>query len=213
MNFFKTPFLLKALFPGLLWEIKNEGTNTIYLTFDDGPVPDITPFVLKTLSQYKAKATFFCVGENIAKYPGIFMDIETEGHRTGNHTYHHLNGWEVPSSHYLKNVEACHLTLAHNRVKPAEPATPLFRPPYGRMRIEQWLSLRQKYQIVMWDILSGDYDSQFSEQVCLQKSIKASKPGTIIIFHDSYKAAKNLKYVLPRYLDYFASSGYNFATL
>lgn len=211
MNFFKTPGLVKRLFPSLLWEMPEQSSKTIYLTFDDGPVPDVTPFVLETLSTYGAQASFFCVGQNVERYPHIFQQLELAGHRTGNHTYHHLNGWKTTTTDYLQDVAKCDQVMQQTGGEVSQPG--LFRPPYGRIRPGQLRRLRKNYQLVMWDILSGDFDESFPAEKCLHKSISYSHPGTIIIFHDSHKAVKNLQYVLPRYLEHFASAGYQFHRL
>ncbi|MDF9801228.1 peptidoglycan/xylan/chitin deacetylase (PgdA/CDA1 family) [Catalinimonas alkaloidigena] len=210
MNFFKTPSLLKLLYSDLLWDYKKENGKQIFLTFDDGPIPEVTPIVLDTLKDFGAKATFFCVGENIDRYPQVYQQILDAGHRTGNHTYNHLNGWKTENTHYLENVTYCRQSqeqYSHESEKP------LFRPPYGKIKRSQIKLLKNEYQIVMWDILAGDFDPDFSAEKCLQKCIHHSKHGTIIIFHDSHKAAKNLKYVLPRYLAHFSEAGFQFSAL
>jgi peptidoglycan-N-acetylglucosamine deacetylase len=211
MNFLKTPPLFKHLFPSLVWDLRSAQVKSIYLTFDDGPVPEVTPFILDALASYQAKATFFCVGENVERHPTIFRQVVEAGHRVGNHTHHHLNGWKTSTATYLEDVSRCEATLAqrHHDSLPDR----LFRPPYGRISIRQLRKLQQQYRIIMWDILSGDFDKNFPAKDCLKKSISHSTSGTIIIFHDSYKAVANLAYVLPRYLDHFASSGYEFSTI
>lgn len=211
MNFIKTPSFVKLLYPGLVWDMRKTAAKTLYLTFDDGPVPEVTPFVLDTLAAYHAKATFFCVGENVERFPKIFRQIESAGHSTGNHTYQHLNGWKTGTKQYVENVARCRKALTEAGLSP--PASPLFRPPYGKISRRQIRILRQDYRIIMWDILAGDYDAGFPAEQCLQKSIQHSRSGSIIIFHDSYKAARNLQYVLPRYLEHFAAAGYQFAAL
>ena len=215
VNFFKTPPLLKYLYPGLVWDKKQEAkdcsTPTLYITFDDGPVPEVTPFVWDTLTQFDALATFFCVGENVSRYPQLYQETLYRQHAVGNHTHHHLNGWRTDDATYLDNVAACAQALrTHN---PSRPSSSLFRPPYGKIRRRQIKALKAHYTLVMWDILSGDFDATFDARVCLQKSIRHTQPGTIIIFHDSYKAQKNLAYVLPRYLEHFARAGYTFSPL
>jgi peptidoglycan/xylan/chitin deacetylase (PgdA/CDA1 family) len=185
--------------------------KTIYLTFDDGPVPEVTPFVLENLATYRARATFFCVGDNVARYPDIFQQLCAAGHGVGNHTHHHLNGWKTPTLTYLEDVAQCEGVMTSQEHTP-QPGR-LFRPPYGRVSLPQLRQLRKQYRIIMWDILSGDFDRNFSAACCLEKSIAHSQPGTIIIFHDSYKAFPNLQYVLPRYLEHFASAGYDFAAI
>ncbi|MEK6480756.1 polysaccharide deacetylase family protein [Catalinimonas sp. 4WD22] len=210
MNFFKTPSLLKLFYPDLLWDQKKESGKKIFLTFDDGPVSEVTPFVLDTLKDYDAEATFFCVGENVDRYPQIYQEILDAGHRTGNHTYNHLNGWRTENTYYLQNIMYCRQSQEQftNELK-----KPLFRPPYGKIKRSQIKLLKNEYQIVMWDILAGDYDPDFPAEKCLQKCVHHTTHGTIIIFHDSHKAAKNLKYVLPHYLAHFAEAGYQFSAL
>ena len=214
MNFFKTPSLLKYLYPDLLWDKRDaEGhrSSDLYLTFDDGPVPEVTPFVWNTLAQFDAQATFFCVGENVDRYPALYQETLQRQHAVGNHTYHHLNGWQTDNAAYQQDVQQCAQALRTHHPSAKRPT--LFRPPYGKIKRRQITSLRSAYTLVMWDILSGDYDAAFDAETCLQKSIRHTRPGTIIIFHDSYKAQKNLTYVLPRYLEHFARAGYTFRSL
>ena len=198
------------MYPGLLWDHRNGRTNTLdlYITFDDGPVPEITDFVLETLEKYQAKATFFCVGENIQKHPQVYEALLAHKHTTGNHTYNHLNGWKTADDIYVKNIRRCEAVMQQ---KAGEKK--LFRPPYGKIKRSQIRQISNEYQIVMWHLLSGDFDPNFNAEKCLKKCIAHSQSGTIIIFHDSHKAEKNLKYVLPRYLDHFAGAGYRFLSL
>ena len=216
MNFFKTPTFLKSLYPGLVWDKKPEAASnqepTVYLTFDDGPVPEVTPFVWETLAQFDAQATFFCVGENVERYPHIYQETLHREHAVGNHTYYHLNGWRTNDATYREDVARCSQALRTHHPSTQDLA-PLFRPPYGKIKRRQINALKPDYTLVMWDILSGDFDPRFEAETCLQKSIRYTRAGTIIIFHDSYKAQKNLTYVLPRYLEHFARAGYRFRTL
>ncbi|MEM9831103.1 MAG: polysaccharide deacetylase family protein [Bacteroidota bacterium] len=213
MNFFKTPSVLKRLYPSLIWDkfqsVGVAGEKKIYLTFDDGPIPDLTPWVLQTLKSYQAQATFFCVGDNIQHHPELYQLVMTEGHQIGNHTFNHLNGWDTNNFHYLKNILQCEALL------PLESSSEkkLFRPPHGKIKFKQIQQLLPRYQIIMWDILSGDFDADFNHETCLERCIYHTQPGTIIIFHDNYKAQKNLTYVLPRYLEHFAEQGYSFKML
>lgn len=217
MNFFKTPAILKYIYPNLLWDKKKENKQLqeqrIYLTFDDGPVPDLTKFVLDTLTTYKAKGTFFCVGENVERYPDLYEELITQDHIAGNHTHHHINGWETRDQDYFDDIILCESSLKQNRTKNITLPKKLFRPPYGKIKKSQIQFLRHEYIIVMWDILSGDFDPELNAEKCLNKCISNTSSGTIIIFHDSYKAEKNLQYVLPRYLNHFASKGFLFETL
>lgn len=177
--------------------------DTIFLTFDDGPSPDVTPWVLEQLNIYNAKATFFCVGSNMLKHPEIFREVENNGHTIGNHTFDHLNGWKVATKDYLQNISQ------FAQVYP----TPLFRPPYGKISPPQISALLKKnYEIVMWSILSYDFDAKLPRLTSMKK-IQGAKPGQIIVFHDNPKAGKNLKYLLPHTLEHFAGRGFNFASL
>jgi peptidoglycan/xylan/chitin deacetylase (PgdA/CDA1 family) len=175
----------------------------IYLTFDDGPIPELTPWVLNILKHYQITATFFCVGENIDKNPEIFKRILDEGHQVGNHTYNHLKGWQTKDQDYLTNVAKCQALTQTN----------LFRAPYGRISRKQYNVLVKEYTMVFWDVLSYDYDKLTSPEKCLQNSIKHTQHGSIIVFHDNIKAQKNIKFALPQYIDYFLKLNYTFASL
>lgn len=216
MYFIKTPWLLKKYYSkDLIWN-KARNQKTIYLTFDDGPIPIVTPFVLKTLKKFNAKATFFCIGENIAKHTEIFEELKADGHSVGNHTYNHLNGWKTEDNIYLENIQKCQ-ELSD---------TSLFRPPYGRIKKSQitklMVNLRsspisnlesQISKIIMWDVLSGDFDTKLSPQKCLDNVLKHTENGSIVVFHDSLKAWDRLQYALPRFLEYFSEKGYHFKSL
>lgn len=205
MYLIKSPLLLKWYYPSLLWN-KSRTEKVIYLTFDDGPIPNVTDFVLKTLKVFNAKATFFCIGDNIAKYPEVFERVKTDGHAIGNHTFNHLKGWKTDDKTYLQNALKCQeLTQTH-----------LFRPPYGRIRKSQISNLRSQISnlnIVMWDVLSGDFDINLSPDKCYQNVIKHTENGSIIVFHDSLKAFDRLAYALPKVLAYFTEKGFTFSTL
>ncbi len=198
---FQTPAFIHRLFPELLWNVPVTD-NIIYLTFDDGPHPDITPKVLNILSQYDAKACFFCVGNNVKKYPETYRAIKTEGHLTGNHTYHHINGWRTPDDVYFQDVDACQ-KMVHSG---------FFRPPYGKILPSQMRRLKKQYQLVMWSVVTYDYDANLSEEECLQIALSKTTRGSIVVFHDSLKAEKNMLYVLPRFLEYFSKRGFRFET-
>jgi peptidoglycan/xylan/chitin deacetylase (PgdA/CDA1 family) len=206
MYLVKTPLLLKKLYPGLIWNL-DRTQNSIYLTFDDGPIPIVTPFVLKTLKQYNAKATFFCIGDNIQKHPDIFEQVTADGHAVGNHTFNHLRGWDTNTAIYTENFKQCD-KLVHSS---------LFRPPYGRIKPSQILALREakknNLDIIMWDVLSGDFDVNLKPEKCLKDVIASTKPGAIVVFHDSLKAFARLEYVLPRALKYWTKKGYQFKSL
>lgn len=198
----KAPILLQWLYPTLTWH-RNRSEKCLFLTFDDGPIPDVTPDIVKTLEDYQIKATFFCVGENIKKHPHLFDLLIDHGHRIGNHTYNHLNGWKTSHSTYLDNVARCQHLIQTN----------LFRPPYGRASRAQYASLRQQYEIVMWDVLSGDFDVNLSPEDCLTNVIKHTRNGSIIVFHDNMKAIPRVTYALPRAIEHWLTNGYTFDVL
>jgi peptidoglycan-N-acetylglucosamine deacetylase len=199
----RTPFFLPWLYPALVWRMPASEKN-IYLTFDDGPVAGPTDFVLETLKQFNVQATFFCIGDNVRKYPLVFNSIIAGGHAVGNHTYHHLNGWKTDSDEYLKDVSSC----SHEIGKHDVPVR-LFRPPYGRITRKQITALNN-YHVIMWDVLTKDYKSLQSPEVCLKNATRATRQGSIVVFHDSFKAEKNIRYVLPRYIEYFLQQGFAF---
>lgn len=213
--FSKTPQWLKALYPECLWKVDTD-KKVLYLTFDDGPIPEVTPWVLDELMKYKAKATFFCIGKNIDENPDIFKRIIAEGHSIGNHTYNHYNGWKYVNREYYENVEQGAEALArHLHPSPVtrHPSLPLFRPPYGKLKPSQYKHLKDKYRIVMWDVLTLDYSLQVSKTKVLNTAIKHAAPGSIIVFHDSLKAQPKLQYALPKVLEHFSALGYTFAAL
>ncbi len=205
--FHKTPFWLRKMYPSLTWRMAGK-EKTIYLTFDDGPIPDLTPFVVKELAKADIKATFFCVGDNISKHPKIFEQLIDAGHTIGNHTYNHLNGWKENTFEYEANVERT--TALIQQYLPNW--NKIMRPPYGKITSSQIKTLEQ-YTIYMWDVLSGDFDPKLSAEKCLTKSIKASEAGSIIVFHDNIKASERMKSALPRYIDHFLEKGYSFLPL
>lgn len=202
-----TPRIVHWLYPKFTWH-KGRGEKNIYLTFDDGPVPEITPFVLDQLRKYNAKATFFCVGGNVVRNPEVLQQLVRGGHRIGNHTHHHLKGTKASLQAYSADVQLC-----QDKLQKAGIHTNLFRPPYGRIRMAQARQLLNNYEIIMWDVLSADYDRQLSPEKCLQHSIRHTHNGSVVVFHDSIKAWKNLSWVLPRYLEHFAARGYVFKSL
>ena len=197
-----TPLYVQALFPGLTWKMPS-GQNTIYLTFDDGPIPEVTPWVLETLAKYNAKATFFCVGDNVRKYPEIYAKVVEGGHSVGNHTLNHLSGWSTENISYFHNIRHCARIVNSG----------LFRPPYGKLRPSQVQFLQRHYQIIMWDVLSADFDNEITPEACFQNVIQHADQGSIIVFHDSLKAETNLRYALPLVLDHFSKLGYSFDAL
>lgn len=208
----KTPCWLRTLYPSLIWRF-NESEKIIYLTFDDGPHETATPFVLDLLLQYNANATFFCIGKNVQLHQTIYNRILAEGHAIGNHTENHTNGWKVGKEKYLQEIQKATQSIQSN----------LFRPPYGRIKRSQIKSLKKNYSInhttpknllpnniIMWDVLSGDFDVHLSPEKCCSNVILNAQPGSIIVFHDSAKAWERMSYALPIVLDYFTQQGYRF---
>ena len=252
----KTPRFIQWLFPERIWAFPFE-KNSVYLTFDDGPIPEITPWVLDELKRHDAKATFFCIGENVQKNPAIFNKIINEGHSVGNHTFNHVNGWKTETSKYIENVEKTEkqiwgdgswkledgrqvtddrswmtddrswmtgdgrswmtddrswmtgdVDINSLPVSTIKNRKSLFRPPYGKITSKQAKILQKNgFKIVMWDIISYDFDASLSEEKCLQNVLQNIKPGSIVVFHDSLKAEKNLRYVLPKVLEFIGRSG------
>lgn len=199
----KTPWLLKKLYSSCIWDIQSE-EKKIYLTFDDGPHPVATAFVLDELKKHNAKATFFCIGKNVAEYPEIYKRILLEGHSVGNHTHNHLNGWKTNDSAYLSNIDEAKKYIDSD----------LFRPPYGRINSFQISCLKKKgFKIIMWDVLSGDFDEKISLEQCTLNVIGNAKQGSIIVFHDSEKAFSRMKVALSKTLSFFEEKGYNFGTI
>lgn len=206
MYLIKTPFLLSALYPSCTWKMPaNE--KLIYLSFDDGPHPIATPFVLEQLDKYNAKASFFCIGKNVVEYPEIYQQLIEKGHTVGNHTMHHLNGWETIDELYLQNIQEAANVISSN----------FFRPPYGRIKRSQIKKIRADkslpQEIIMWDVLSGDFDTTISSQQCLDNVLKHTKAGSIVVFHDSAKAWDRLQVALPATLAYFTQKGFQFRAL
>jgi peptidoglycan/xylan/chitin deacetylase (PgdA/CDA1 family) len=195
----RPPKLLQSLLPQCFWSLPNK-QNKIYLTFDDGPTPEVLPFILKTLDTYKIPATFFCVGENMQKHPDLVKEMQKRNHVIGNHTFNHISGWSTKSKNYFENIEAC------NKIYRSK----LFRPPYGRLRTSQANELRKKYKIIMWDVLSYDYDKKVLPATCFRNVIDATKSGSVIVFHDNVKALKNLEYSLPRSIDFLLKKDFVF---
>jgi len=205
MYLVKSPLLLKWYYPSLIWN-KSRNEKVIYLTFDDGPIPDVTTFVLNTLKSFDAKATFFCIGDNIRKHPDIFEAVKSAGHSIGNHTFNHLKGWKTSDQIYVQNFLKCQELTGTN----------LFRPPYGRIKksqISAIKALKPDVKMIMWDVLSGDFDLQLSPEKCFQNVINHTSNGSIIVFHDSLKAFDRLAYTLPKVLRHFHKLGYSFETL
>jgi peptidoglycan/xylan/chitin deacetylase (PgdA/CDA1 family) len=206
----KTPEFVKTLFPNLVWHIPTQ-KKELYLTFDDGPTPKITSWVLDILSDYNANATFFCIGNNIKNNPELFSKIIKGRHAIGNHTYDHLKGWKHKTKLYVEDVQKTEQLIdSYDVIR----KTKLFRPPYGKFKAKQSKKIQALgYKIIMWDVLSYDWDKSVSKQDCLNNIISSAKEGSIIVMHDSIKASKNLKYVLPKVLEHYTEKGYKFNAL
>ena len=205
-HFYKTPKLLKSLFSVPIWSIPS-AKNEIYLTFDDGPIPGLTAYILDVLKEFNAYATFFCVGDNIRKHTPILEKTIDQGHAIGNHTYNHLKGWLTKNNEYFTNIDKCSAEISkHLQTK----HKPLFRPPYGQITSSQINSLNKDYCIIMWDILAYDFSLRHTAEKSLQKIIHYTRPGSIVVFHDNYKAESKLKFMLPQYLKHFTEKGFLF---
>ena len=203
MYFVKTPGMFRHFFSKMLWRVPAD-EKVLFLTFDDGPVPEVTPWVLQQLEAYEARATFFCVGDNVRKHADLYQMVCAQGHTVGNHTFHHLNGWETEADVYLENAEQCRSLVD----------SPFFRPPYGRLTPSQSQSLvRAGYELVMWDVLSADFDRKLTGQQVFDNVRRHAMKGSVVVFHDSIKAWDRLEYALPATLAYFASQGYRFGGL
>jgi peptidoglycan/xylan/chitin deacetylase (PgdA/CDA1 family) len=195
-------FLLRHFYKDAVWR-KETKDKTIYLTFDDGPIPEVTPWVLDTLKSFGIKATFFCVGDNVRKYPELFERIKAEGHSVGNHTFNHIKGFSYDNASYQKNIEdANNLIQSH-----------LFRPPHGHLTRSQYLAIKEKYQIVMWDVITRDYNSALKPEKIFKIAKKYVRNGSLIVFHDSLKAEKNMRYAMPKTVEYLLEKGYVFEKL
>jgi len=198
----KTPTFIQKLFPNFVWRIP-DAKGKLYLSFDDGPIPEVTPWVLDTLAEHGAKASFFCVGDNVDRHPDIYTRILEDGHTIGSHTQNHLSGWKSENLDYFLNARKC-----ARRVNSS-----LFRPPYGKLTRSQAQFLQRHYTIVMWDVLSGDFDTEISAEKCLKNIITSATDGSIIVLHDSLKTKDKLREVLPTMLEHFTALGFSFETL
>jgi len=203
MYLVKTPRVIQKLFPSFHWTVEAAEDPVIYLTFDDGPIPQLTPWVLEQLEEYNAKATFFCVGNNVRRYPELIEQTIAAGHTVGNHTMHHLDGWKSDNVPYFHDVRHCAVQVRSE----------LFRPPYGRLKPSQAQFLTRHYQVVMWDVLSGDFDPELTAEDCYQNVVRNARNGSIVVFHDSLKAEANVRDILPRLLAHYAALGYRFEAL
>jgi peptidoglycan/xylan/chitin deacetylase (PgdA/CDA1 family) len=206
------PRFIQRLYPERIWAFSHV-KDSVFLTFDDGPIPEITPWVLDELKKHNAKATFFCIGENVKTHSEIFQRILAEGHSVGNHTFNHLNGWKTSISEYIENIEKAKKQM-HNSEFRIQNSELLFRAPYGKITSKQAKTLQNKgFKIVMWDVLSYDYDGSVSEEKCLKNVLNNIKPGSIVVFHDSLKAEKNLRYVLPKVLEFLNENKLSASTI
>ena len=215
MHFFSVPSTIQWLIPSCTWR-KVGQEKVIYLTFDDGPHPEITAWVIDELKKYQIKATFFCVGDNLKKHPETAKQLLTEGHQIGNHTMHHIKGWKHKNVDYLKDIEDCDTEIRkiHEQMNDEKAQPRLFRPPYGQIKPSQIKLLREKgYEIIQWSDLSCDYDKRLDCKKSLSALVKNAKPGSIVVFHDSEKAENQLKQILPSYLEAMLAEGFTFETL
>lgn len=194
------PLLYRLIFAEAIWRIQRHSRKVVYLTFDDGPIPEVTPWVLDTLDRYGVKATFFLVGDNVARHPELLEEIKRRGHSYGNHTMHHLQGLKVTTTRYLRDI-----TDANRLID-----SPLFRPPHGIMRTRQGKALKRHYNIIMYDVISRDYSKKLSPEKVLENVKRYTRNGSIIVFHDSLKAEKNMRYAMPRAIEWLKSQGYEF---
>lgn len=221
---------MRALYPDFIWRIPSK-EKEIFLTFDDGPIPEITEFVLEELNKYNAKATFFCIGGNIEKYPNVLQQVVNQYHAIGNHTYNHLKGWDTEDDIYVENFKKCEDLMdircsmfgfrtsnIEHRMSNIEHQTSknekrLFRPPFGRIKRSQAKEVLKSHEIVMWDVLTGDYDQNLSKERVLSKTLQHIEQGSIVLFHDSIKASKNMMYALPRVLEHYSNQGFSFKSI
>jgi peptidoglycan/xylan/chitin deacetylase (PgdA/CDA1 family) len=200
MTLYSAPFWLRAVYPaGLTWRVATS-QREVFLTFDDGPIPEVTPLVLEILNKYGVKATFFCVGENVQKNPEVFESVRRNGHSIGNHTFHHVKAWKTDHDAYLSEVEQCR-QLVNSK---------LFRPPHGQINRKLARHVGKDYRIIMWSALTGDYDKKLSGDQCLANAVNNTRPGAIIVFHDSLKARERMEYALPLYIEHCQAEGYSF---
>lgn len=191
----KTPGWIQKIYPTLTWHRRPQ-SEKVFITFDDGPIPELTPQILDILDSYNVKATFFCVGDNVRKHPLIYRRVIDEGHAVGNHTMHHVDGWKTEDAVYTRDIQECARHMNQDAEK-----NRLFRPPYGKIRRKQLREVSNSYEIVMWDVLSGDFDRKLSPEDCYTRTMRHTKPGSIVVFHDNIKATPRVLHALPRVLE------------
>jgi len=198
----RPPSIYRAFFPGAHWRFQTQ-EKAVYLTFDDGPIPEVTPWVLDLLDKYGIKATFFCVGDNVRKYPAIYRQVIERGHVVGNHTFHHLQGLRTRKKAYLLDVK-----VAEKYIQ-----SPLFRPPYGHLWLSQFFSLRKQYKVIMWDVVTRDYSRLMTAEKVFDKVKKYTRNGSVIVFHDSLKSADKMMDALPKSIEWLLQQGYVFKVI
>lgn len=197
------PLAYRLLFPEAIWRVKRRGSKAVYLTFDDGPIPEVTPWVLDLLDKYSIKATFFLVGDNVRRNPGLFEEIKRRGHNYGNHTMHHLQGFKENRRKYMRDITEADQLIGSS----------LFRPPHGLIRWSQAKAIKNHYNIIMYDLVTRDYSKVLTPERVFENVRRYSRNGSIIVFHDSLKAEKNLRWALPRAIEWLLNEGYEFLTL
>lgn len=208
MMLVKMPSLVTGLFPNWLWH-KPRQERVLYLTFDDGPSPGVTEQVLETLAVFHAKATFFVIGDKVRRHPDTLLAVKAAGHSIGNHTFNHLNLWKTPLRTYLENTSLCQVALQEALGEEVG----LFRPPYGKMTPRAARHLLPTHEIVMWDVIAGDFHAGYARERVLRNVIRHARAGSIVVFHDSEKCKEKMRYALPRVLEHFSGQGYQFARL
>ncbi len=202
LRLIKSPKILQCLFADFIWKIDTD-EKVIYLTFDDGPHPVITPWIINLMNQYDAKGTFFLIGDAVSRNPDLYQLYKTNGHLVGNHTYRHIKGWQSRKKNYLKEITQCAEVVESS----------LFRPPYGQINLQGIREIKKQYKVVMWDVLSWDFDNETSSEICLSNVINYSKEGSIVVFHENEKSMKNIMYALPKVLEHFTKLGYQFKVI
>ena len=202
LNLIKSPKIIQLLFADFLWKIDTD-EKVIYLTFDDGPHPVITPWIIDLMNKYDAKGTFFLIGDAVSKNPDLYQLYKTNGHQVGNHTFTHIKGWQSRKKNYLKEITQCSEVVESS----------LFRPPFGQINLQSIREIKKQYKVVMWDVLSWDFNTKTSAETCLSNVVNNSRKGSIVVFHENEKSMKNIMYVLPKVLEHFTKLGYKFKAI